>query len=121
MAPASSAWMAVGPALKEQLYKKTPTVILTSATLSAGGNDGFTQSNTYALERRHGWRGILVEPVPELARACALERPGARVVRAALVADDNTGAEVTLRFGGLMTLIADWRWRLSSQSRYARC
>src|SRR3954467_13243874 len=77
--------------------------------VEAGGNDGFTQSNTYALERRHGWRGILVEPVPELARACALERPGARVVRAALVAEDTPGAEVTLRFGGLMTLIAESR------------
>ena len=53
--------------------------------VEAGGNDGYTQSNTYALERRHGWRGVLVEPVPELARACALERPGSRVVRAALV------------------------------------
>jgi FkbM family methyltransferase len=77
--------------------------------VEAGGNDGYTQSNTYALERRHGWRGILVEPVPELARACALERPSARVVRAALVADDSDGAEVTLRFGGLMTLIVDAR------------
>jgi FkbM family methyltransferase len=77
--------------------------------VEAGGNDGFTQSNTYALERRHGWRGILVEPVPELARACGLERPGARVVRAALVADDTAAAEVTLRFGGLMTLIAESR------------
>jgi FkbM family methyltransferase len=76
--------------------------------VEAGGNDGYTQSNTYALERRHGWRGILVEPVPELARACALERPGAHVVRAALVADP-AGREVTLRFGGLMTLIVDAR------------
>lgn len=79
--------------------------------VEAGGNDGYTQSNTYALERRHGWRGILVEPVPELARACTLERPGARVVRAALVASESAGAEVTLRFGGLMTLIVDARGR----------
>ena len=73
--------------------------------VEAGGNDGYLQSNTYALERRHGWRGILVEPVPELARECALERPGSPVVRAALVARSFTDPEVTLRFGGLMTLI----------------
>jgi ATP-dependent DNA helicase DinG len=36
-----SAPIDVGPALQEQLYKKTPTVILTSATLSAGGTGGF--------------------------------------------------------------------------------
>jgi FkbM family methyltransferase len=77
--------------------------------VEAGGNDGYSQSNTYALERRRGWRGILVEPVPELARACALERPGCRVVQAALVAPGFSGSEVTLRFGGLMTLVVDAR------------
>src|SRR5262249_38397478 len=37
----SSAPIEVGPALKEQLYEVTPTVILTSATLSGGGAEGF--------------------------------------------------------------------------------
>jgi ATP-dependent DNA helicase DinG len=32
----------VGPALREQLYAEVPTVILTSATLSQGGRDGFS-------------------------------------------------------------------------------
>ena len=77
--------------------------------VEAGGNDGYTQSNTYALERRHGWRGVLVEPVPELARACARERPGSRVVRAALVPEGFPDAEIGLRFGGLMTVVAGGR------------
>jgi ATP-dependent DNA helicase DinG len=37
----ASAPIEVGPALKEQLYDKVPTVVLTSATLSAGGSRGF--------------------------------------------------------------------------------
>jgi ATP-dependent DNA helicase DinG len=37
----ASAPIDVGPALREQLYNKIPTVILTSATLSAGGKSGF--------------------------------------------------------------------------------
>jgi ATP-dependent DNA helicase DinG len=37
----ASAPIEVGPALQEQLYGKIPTVILTSATLSAGGRAGF--------------------------------------------------------------------------------
>ena len=83
--------------------------------VEAGGNDGYTQSNTYAFERRHGWHGVLVEPVPELARACALERPGSGVVRAALVAKSFSDREVSLRFGGLMTVVvggrdADDKW-----------
>ena len=36
-----SAPIEVGPVLKQTLYDKTPTVILTSATLSTGGPDGF--------------------------------------------------------------------------------
>lgn len=37
----SSAPIEVGQALKEQLYDKIPAVVLTSATLSAGGENGF--------------------------------------------------------------------------------
>lgn len=37
----ASAPIEVGPALKEQLYDKVPSVILASATLSAGGEAGF--------------------------------------------------------------------------------
>jgi ATP-dependent DNA helicase DinG len=37
----ASAPVEVGPALQQQLYSQVPTVILTSATLSAGGRSGF--------------------------------------------------------------------------------
>jgi ATP-dependent DNA helicase DinG len=37
----ASAPIEVGPALREALYGQVPTVVLTSATLSAGGRDGF--------------------------------------------------------------------------------
>jgi ATP-dependent DNA helicase DinG len=37
----ASAPIDVGPALREQLYSQVPTVVLTSATLSAGGRAGF--------------------------------------------------------------------------------
>lgn len=37
----ASAPIEVGPALKEQLYDKVPSVILASATLSVGGDEGF--------------------------------------------------------------------------------
>jgi FkbM family methyltransferase len=77
--------------------------------VEAGGNDGYLQSNTYALERRGGWRGILVEPEPELARECALERRASTVVRAALVAADYPEPEVRLRYGGAMTLVVGAR------------
>jgi ATP-dependent DNA helicase DinG len=37
----ASAPVEVGPALRQQLYSKVPTVVMTSATLSAGGSAGF--------------------------------------------------------------------------------
>jgi ATP-dependent DNA helicase DinG len=42
----ASAPIEVGPALKEQLYSKIPTTILTSATLSTGGDRGFEHFQT---------------------------------------------------------------------------
>lgn len=74
--------------------------------VEAGGNDGFTQSNTYWLERFRGWRGVLVEPMPELAAEARLERPGTPVIQAALVAPDHDGATVRMVFGDLMTTVA---------------
>jgi FkbM family methyltransferase len=77
--------------------------------VEAGANDGYQQSNTYSLERIRGWRGVLVEPVPDLHREAVRERPGARVFNCALVAADYPGHEVTLRYGGLMTVVGGSR------------
>jgi ATP-dependent DNA helicase DinG len=57
----ASAPIDVGPALKEQLYSKIPSVILTSATLSAGGRNGFSH-----FQRRLGL---------EKAETCQLGSP----------------------------------------------
>jgi ATP-dependent DNA helicase DinG len=48
----ASAPIEVGPELKRQLYDKVPTVVMTSATLSAGGPDGFRH-----FQRRLGLEG----------------------------------------------------------------
>ena len=74
--------------------------------VEAGANDGFDQSNTYHLERFRDWHGLLVEPVPDLYREAAVERPGSRVVNCALVADGHDGSKVTMRYGGLMSIVA---------------
>ena len=75
--------------------------------VEAGAYDGFLQSNTYFLERARGWRGVLVEPVPLLAREAQLERPASTVVNAALVAADHPEPELRLRYAGTMTVVAD--------------
>jgi FkbM family methyltransferase len=76
--------------------------------IEAGGNDGLSQSNTYWFERFRGWRGILVEAVPHQAEMCRLNRPRARVVNAALVADAAMKS-VRIKAANLMAFIPGTR------------
>jgi FkbM family methyltransferase len=77
--------------------------------VEAGANDGYHQSNTYWLERVHGWRGVLVEPVPSLYRAAVRERRNARVFNCALVSTGYTEDRVRLLYGGMMTTVSGTR------------
>jgi FkbM family methyltransferase len=73
--------------------------------VEAGANDGFTQSNTYWLQRFRAWRGLLVEPVPELAAEARITRPDTPVVECALVGPEDDGTTVRMNFGGCMSAI----------------
>jgi FkbM family methyltransferase len=73
--------------------------------VEAGANDGFAQSNTYWLERFRGWRGLLVEPMPQLAHEARISRPDAAVFECALVPAEHSQATVHMRFGDLMSTV----------------
>ncbi len=72
--------------------------------IEAGANDGYLQSNTYHLERFRGWRGLLIEPIPELCERCRAERPASKVVQAALVGPKHAGGTIAMHFAGLMSV-----------------
>lgn len=81
--------------------------------IEAGAHDGFTQSNTYWLEHFRGWRGLLVEPMPELAAEARLSRPRAVVRECALVSADEPRSQLRMHFGDLMSMVheakaSDW-------------
>ena len=57
--------------------------------VDVGAWDAVSDSVTKAFYDR-GWRGVDVEPVPELADALRAARPGDEVVRAAVTASDDT-------------------------------
>lgn len=76
----------------------------TGTFVELGAYDGLNQTNTLWLERR-GWRGVLIEAVPDFAAACRRHRPLARVVNAACVGRDHPGGEVELHQVGLMSLV----------------
>src|SRR5690348_11414021 len=63
--------------------------------IEVGANDGFSQSNTYALERFYDWRGILIEPIPQLFERCKRFRPAALAFNCALGAATNGDYTVT--------------------------
>ncbi len=73
--------------------------------VEAGGHDGYTQSNTYYLERFRGWSGVLVEPMPEMAAEARRNRPGSRLFQCALVGPEDDGGRVEMEFGDLFTTV----------------
>lgn len=73
--------------------------------VEAGANDGINQSNTLYYEKYHDWRGILIEPIPHLAKKCKMNRPKAIIENFALVPFDYRKNEIEMRYCGLMSLI----------------
>jgi FkbM family methyltransferase len=71
--------------------------------LEIGANDGYSQSNTYYLERFRGWRGILIEPLPELYRLCAAHRRRSVCFNYACLGPDGPSSLI-LADRGLMTV-----------------
>jgi hypothetical protein len=70
--------------------------------VEAGANDGFSHSNTFYLEQRLGWTGLLVEPIPILA-AFARKIRTAPVETVALGPPEESGNTVRFGFNDLMS------------------
>ena len=73
--------------------------------IEAGGNNGIAQSNTLYFERNFGWRGLLIEGIPDLARACRENRPRAWVENYALVPFGFGDPTVSMTYCNLMSVV----------------
>jgi FkbM family methyltransferase len=73
--------------------------------VEAGANDGVSQNNTLYYEKNFGWHGILIEPIPELANKCKINRPKSIVGNYALVSDDFKENFLTMRYCNLMSVV----------------
>lgn len=76
--------------------------------IEVGAFDGYHLSVTYALESI-GWRGLLIEAIPERAEECRARRPRSRVVNAAL-SRPGSAASATFtvtddRYGGMLSYL----------------
>ena len=67
--------------------------------IEIGAYDGLYLSNSYFFEQL-GWRGLLVEPLPEKAAACRRNRPGSIVIEAALGRQPGTATLTEVLDGG---------------------
>lgn len=73
--------------------------------IEAGANDGTIQSNTLYFEKYKKWRGLLIEPIPELAAKCIVNRPMCIVERCALVPFGFKSKEIDMTYCNLMSLV----------------
>jgi len=73
--------------------------------IEAGANDGIAQSNTLFFERYYGWKGILIEPIPDLAARCRVNRPACVVENCALVPFDFHEEQVSMQYCDLMSIV----------------
>lgn len=73
--------------------------------IEVGANNGFSESNTYYLERFRNWKGILIEPIPHLYQECVKERPKSKVFNCALVSQDFPDSQIEMMYGHLMSLV----------------
>ncbi len=64
--------------------------ILDGYFIEVGAFDGVAYSVTYALEAL-GWKGLLIEAIPERCEECRRRRPNSRVVHAALGPRGSSG------------------------------
>ena len=77
--------------------------------IEVGANDGVKQSNTLYFEKYLGWSGLLIEPIPALAKKCRKNRPNCIVENAALVSFAYPEKSITLTYCGLMSVVAGYR------------
>jgi len=73
--------------------------------VEAGANNGISQSNTVFLERYRNWTGILIEPIPDLAKLCRHNRPRCVVENYALVPFNYDRDEIDMHYCNLMSLV----------------
>lgn len=89
--------------LDKKLLKYFP---FTNGTFfEAGANDGITYSNTYYFSSFLGWKGILVEAIPELVEKCRKNRPNCIVENFALVSQNYRADTITMKYCNLMSLV----------------
>ena len=73
--------------------------------IEVGANDGYSQSNTYYLEKKCNWNGVLIEGIPELYEKCKKLRTNSIVRNCALVSREYPYKSVKMHYAHLMSVV----------------
>lgn len=73
--------------------------------IEAGANDGISYSNTLFFEKYKKWSGILIEPIPELAQKCRVNRNRCIVEQVALVPLDFSEPHIEMCYCNHMSIV----------------
>ena len=82
--------------LNEQIFKGKKSGIF----LEVGAHDGISFSNTYFFEKNLNWKGICIEPIPEVFKELERNR---RCVCENVCIDDKEGKKFFLKCSGFIT------------------
>lgn len=116
VAEAFGSWRYSSPALNDLDHKLVERIgSAPGVFLEIGANDGYSQSNTYLLERRYGWRGILVEPLPALAAWCRRVRTASVCMEVACTSVEGASAKLKIADRNLTSVV------LGQQDRSEEC
>ncbi len=74
--------------------------------IEVGANNGYSQSNTFFLEKRLGWHGICIEAIPSLYEECKRCRGKSSVYNCALVAADYCHPTIKIHYAGMMSAVS---------------
>lgn len=75
--------------------------------IEVGAFDGINYSNTFLLEKKHNWKGLLVEPLKAEFEICKKYRTKSIVVNNILSNPKDMNKLIKLHHSGLESLIAD--------------
>jgi FkbM family methyltransferase len=88
--------------------------------VEVGANDGISASNTALLEKRKGWRGILIEPIAHQYLSCCRNRSAKNaIICAACVSFEYEKDYVTLLYSDKMTIGINLESDIKSPSQHA--
>ena len=88
--------------------------------LEFGATDGIVLSNTYTLEKKFGWQGVLAEPSPEWHDILRKNRPSAKIISDCIYASSGETLDFFVSKEGTHSTLDDYRYSSKGPDNFNR-